>query len=77
MSWEFSIGWFILGVIILAAGAAVVIFYRQISYGIGSGINSFDRVKLFGIIACIVGLVVMANLHTFLLGLLVNLIFRR
>jgi hypothetical protein len=77
MSWEFSIGWFILGIIILAAGAAVVVFYRQISYGLASGVNSFERVKLFGIITAAVGLLVMANIHTFLLGLFVNLIFGR
>jgi len=77
MSWEFSIGWFMLGVIILAAGAAIVVFYQQISYNLASGVSSFDRVKLFGIITCIVGLIIMSNLHTFLLGLLVDLVFRR
>jgi len=77
MSWEFSIGWFATGVIILAAGAAVVVFHKQISYGLASGVSSFDRVKLFGIIACVLGLLIMTNLHTFLLGLLVDLVFRR
>ena len=77
MSWEFSIGWFILGILILAAGAAIVVFYHQISYGIASGASSFDRVKLFGIVTCIVGLLIMANLHTALLNWLVSLIFRR
>jgi len=76
MSWEFSIGWFLLGIIILAAGAAIVVFYRQISYGLASGVSSFDRVKLFGIITCIVGLLIMTNLHTFLLGLLVSAVFK-
>jgi hypothetical protein len=77
MSWEFSIGWFMLGVLILAAGAAIVLFYRQISYGLASGISSFDNVKLFGIVTCIVGLLIMSNLHTFLLNALVNLVFGR
>ncbi len=77
MTWEFSIGWFILGTIILASGAAIVVFFRQISYSLASGVSSFDRVKLFGIITCIVGLIVMTNLHTFLLGLLVSIIFQR
>ena len=77
MSWEFSIGWFILGLCILIAGGAIVVFYRQISENLASGISSYDRVKLFGLIACGLGLLIMMNLHTFLLGLLVNAIFRR
>jgi hypothetical protein len=77
MSWEFSIGWLIFGVILLASGATIVIFYRQISENLASGVSSYDRVKFFGILTSILGLIIMTNLHTFLLGLLVDLIFIR
>ena len=74
ISWEFSVGWFMLGLLIFVAGGAVVVFYRQISENLASGVSSYDRVKLFGLIACGVGMLIMMNLHTFLLGLLVDLI---
>lgn len=77
MEWTFSIGWLFAGLLIVAAGAAMVYFYKPISDNFAHGINSYDRVKLFGIIAIIVGLLVMTNLHTLLLNALVNLIFRR
>ncbi len=77
MSWEFSIGWFITGLIILIAGILVVVFYRQIAENLASGVSSYDRVKLFGIIGSALGLIIMANIHTFLLELLVQLIFKR
>lgn len=76
ISWEFSVGWFMLGLVILIAGGAVVVFYRQISENLASGVSSYDRVKLFGVIACGVGLVIMMNLHTLLLRLFVSLIIK-
>lgn len=65
-----------LGLVILIAGGAVVVFYRQISENLASGVSSYDRVKLFGVIACGVGLVIMMNLHTLLLRLFVSLIIK-
>ena len=77
MEYEFSLGWLFGGIAIVVAGALIVIFYKQIADNLANGVSSYDRVKLFGIIAIIVGLIVTANLHTFLLGLLVNLLFHR
>jgi hypothetical protein len=76
ISWEFSVGWFVLGLLILIAGGLVVIFYRQISENLASGVSSYDRVKLFGLIGCGVGLLIMMNLHTLLLRFFVSLIIR-
>ncbi len=75
MDWTFSIGWFITGLFIFIAGAFMVIKYQWVAYNIANGVSSFDKVKLFGVIAIVVGLLIMANLHTFFLGLLVNLFF--
>lgn len=72
---EFSLGAFIVGFIILAAGGACVVFYRPIAENVAHGVSSYDRVKLFGIIGIGIGLLVMTNLHTVLLNAFVSLIF--
>ena len=77
INWEFSFGWFMCGLAILIAGGLAVIFYRQIAENLANGVSSYDKVKLFGVIGCVIGLLIMANLHTFVLTLLTNLIFRR
>ncbi|MFV0485119.1 MAG: hypothetical protein ACK5MU_02755 [Candidatus Saccharimonadales bacterium] len=76
ISWEFSIGWFMLGLLILIAGGLVVVFYRQISENLASGVSSYDKVKLFGLIGCGVGLLIMMNLHTLLLQFFVSLFIK-
>ena len=77
MDFEFSLGWLFGGMAIAIAGGLIVIFYKQIADNLVSGVPSYDRVKLFGVITLIVGLVCMANLHIFLLTALVNLLFQR
>lgn len=78
MDWNFSIGWFILGLIIFAAGGATVAYYRQIADNfLTSGISGYDKVKLFGIIVTVVGFLVMTNLHTAILTAFVNIVFKR
>ena len=74
MDFTFSIGWLIGGLLIAAAGGAVVFFHRQISETLASGVSSYEKVKLFGVITIVVGLLVAMNLHTLILGLLVHLI---
>ena len=75
MDYEFSLGWMFGGLMIALAGGLIVIFYRQIAENLANGVSSYDHVKLFGVITVVVGLLVTANLHTFLLGLLVKLMF--
>ncbi|MBO7720308.1 hypothetical protein J6S35_01555 [Candidatus Saccharibacteria bacterium] len=77
MDWNFSIGWFFTGVMILIAGTCVTVFYQKISDNFAGGISSYEKVKFVGIIIAIVGLLVMANLHTLILTAFVNLVFRR
>lgn len=77
MDFTFDFGWMIGGLIIAAAGGAIVIFYRQIAENLANGVSSYEHVKLFGIITIVVGLIITANLHTFILTLLVNLITGR
>lgn len=77
MSYEFSLGWLFGGLAITLAGGLVVVFYKQIADGLANGVSSYDKVKLFGIIAIVIGLICTANLHTFVLSLLVKLMFGR
>jgi len=73
MDFTFSIGWMIAGIVIAIAGGLVVIFYRQISHGLADGVSSYSKVKKYGVIGVIVGLLVAMNLHvmilTFIFGL--------
>ena len=77
MDFTFDFGWMVGGSLIAAAGGAIVVFYRQISDNLASGVSSYDRVKLFGIITIIVGLLITANLHILVLSLIDNLLFNR
>lgn len=74
MDFTFSIGWVVAGLVIAAAGGAIVVFYQKIADNLANGVSSYDRVKLFGVITIVVGLVVAMNLHTLILTLLVNFI---
>lgn len=74
MDFTFDFGWMFGGLVIAAIGGAIVFFYRQIADNFASGVSSYDKVKLFGIITLIVGLLVTANLHTLVLELIVNFI---
>jgi hypothetical protein cdiviTM7_02192 len=76
MDWNFNIGWMVLGLAILIASGAVVANYQKISDHMLSGVSSYDRVKFWGLIGVVVGLIVMANLHTLLLTALVKVLFK-
>ena len=74
MDFTFDFGWMAGGLVIAAIGGAIVFFYRQIADNFASGVSSYDKVKLFGVITLVVGLLVTANLHTLVLNLIVNFI---
>lgn len=75
MDFEFSVGWMFTGLAITLVGGLIVVFYRQIAHGMASGVASYERIKLFGIITAVIGLIITANLHTLILSFLVSLIF--
>ena len=77
MNWSFNFAWFFAGLVILIAGATITINYQKIADNFASGISSYQKIKLIGIIVAGVGLLVMSNLHTLLLTGLVNIIFKR
>ena len=77
MDWNFSFGWFALGLFIFIAGTLITVKFQTIADNLAGGISSYGKVKLFGIITAGVGFLVMANLHTLVLSLLVKLIFKK
>ena len=75
MEYTFSVEWLFGGLLIALAGGLIVIFYKPIADNLASGVSSYDKVKLFGVITIVVGLICTANLHTLILSWLVNLMF--
>jgi hypothetical protein len=75
MHYHFSFGWFFIGLLILGAGVAFLRWYQPIANNLGSGVSSFERFKLWALITCGVGFLVMLNLHTFLLINLLKAVF--
>ncbi len=75
MDYSFSWSWFLIGMIVTAAGAALVIWYREVADNIGGGVGSYERYRLWGLIAVGVGFIVMINLHSTLLRLFFSSIF--
>ncbi len=77
MDFEFSLGWMFGGLVIALVGGLIVIFYKQIADNLVNGVSSYEKVKLFGIIIVIIGLICTANLHVFILSWITNLMFGR
>ena len=75
MDFTFDFGWMAAGLVITIVGVLIVVFYRQIAENLVDGVSSYDKVKLFGVIMAIVGLLVTANLHVLILTLIFNLMF--
>ena len=76
MDYEFSIGWMFGGLVVELAGGLIVIFYKQIADGLTGGVSSYEKVKLFGIIAIVLGLLITSNLLPAILTWLVQLMFK-
>ncbi|MBR2543306.1 hypothetical protein IKF03_01770 [Candidatus Saccharibacteria bacterium] len=77
MDFTFSFGWMFGGLAIALAGGLIVFFYRPIAENLANGVSSYEKVKLFGVITVVVGLLVTMNLHIFILTLITNLLFGR
>ena len=74
MNWTFSWGWFWGGIALAIAGILIVRFYRQVAENIAHGLQSYEKVKAFGVGATILGFVFMANLHTIILYFIFHII---
>ena len=76
MDYEFSIGWMFGGLVVALEGGLIVIFYKKIADGLAGGVSSYEKVKLFGIIAIVLGLLITSNLLPAILTWLVQLMFK-
>lgn len=77
MEYEFSWTSFIIGLLVLAAGVVFMRFHQWIADNLGAGVGSYERYKLYALIACALGLVVMINLHSLILRWFFGMIFGR
>ena len=75
MSYEFSFGSFFIGLLILGVGVAFVRWYQPVADNLGSGVSSYDRFRLWALITCGAGFLVMLNLHIFILGWFFSMLF--
>jgi len=75
MAYEFSIGSFFIGLLILIAGVAFVRWHQVIADNLAGGVSSYDKAKLWAFITCGVGLMIMVNLHTMLFKAFFSLLF--
>lgn len=74
MQWTFDWGWFFGGLVISIAGILMVRFHRQIADNLAGGVQSYDKVKLWGVVATIGGFIVASNLHSTILYLIFHFI---
>ena len=77
MQYEFSVGSFFIGLIILTLGVLFVKYYQKVADNFGGGVASYERYKLWAFIACALGVIVMLNLHAMILVWIFNMIFNR
>ncbi len=75
MDYEFSLGSFFFGIMIIIAGILLVRFHAWFADNFAGGVGSYERFKFFGAAACLLGTIVSFNLHTLVLGALVRAIF--
>ena len=77
MEYELSLGSFVIGLMILAVGVVFVRFYQWVADNFGGGVGSYERYRLYALLTCVLGVVVMINLHAMLLTWFFGLFFSR
>ena len=70
----YNIDYLFVGISLLAAGILIVVFHQKIADNLAGGFNSYDKVKLFGLGTCALGIIFISNLHIFILSFLLHLI---
>ena len=70
--YEFDLGAFLFGLIILTAGTVMVLFHQKIADIMSYGVSSYGKFRLWGLILIGVGLLIALNLHNFILRAIVG-----
>ena len=73
--YEFSLGAFFFGLLVLGGGATLIVFHKEIANSFAYGVGSYDKVKMWGLILCGLSIVIMTNFHSFILGFLFKSLF--
>ena len=77
MEYTFDLGTFFIGLVIMLIGVAFMRWHQAIANNLGGGVMSYDKYKLWALATCVLGFLVMCNLHWFILGNLFLVIFKR
>jgi hypothetical protein len=75
MEYSFDLGSFFIGLIICLVGGALVIFHRQVADNFVGGVNSYEKIKLVGIIGVVLGLFIATGIMNLILGFIFQSIF--
>ena len=62
--YELSIGSFFTGTLILALGVVFVRWHQWVADNFGGGVSSYERYKLWALTTCVLGFIIMINLHS-------------
>ena len=65
-----------MGLLIFAAGGAMVLFYQKVADNLLEGVT-YSRTKMWGLIIMLLGFLIMSNLHSVLLTWFVGLFIKR
>ncbi|MBI3889339.1 hypothetical protein HY312_02060 [Candidatus Saccharibacteria bacterium] len=75
MDYEFSVAWFIVGLMVVVVGGLFVKYHQWVADNFGGGVGSYDKYKLAALITVAVGLVAMLNIHTVFLAWFFGMLF--
>lgn len=75
MYYSFNVPWFIVGIIVTAVGLALVRYYKEACDNFAWGAHSYQKCKLIGLATCMVGILMIFNLHSLLLSAIAHTFF--
>jgi len=75
MQYEFSLGSFFFGIMIVIAGVLLVRFHAWFADNFAGGVGSYEKFKLGGVITIVIGMLVTFNLHVLVLVPIARAIF--
>ena len=75
--YEFSTEALVSGLIIIVLGTAFIYFHKPIADNFGGGLGSYQKYKLYGVIAVVFGFLISFNIPQFLLNQVLSVFFSR
>ena len=75
MQYHFDWGWFIGGILLIAAAALFIRFHRWVADNFGAGLGDYERYKLYGLIGVCIGFLASLNIVPFILSFIARSLF--